>query len=265
MRAHRRTIFRVTGTASASLRVVIEVAVDSATGGETAARAGADRLELCQDLGAGGLTPSLGLFETLRAAVAVPVFVLVRPRPGDFLYDRAEFAAMLRDIGHLRAAGAAGIVTGALLANGHVDRERLRELLAAAAPMPVTFHRAFDVAAEPLAALATLHELGVARVLTSGQAKDAVTGTATIAALVRAAPAGLSVMAGAGVRDTNVRELVAATGVREVHLSATQWLPSGMTFRRPGVPMGAATVVDEFAVRATDGGHVARVVAVLRP
>ncbi len=244
--------------------MIVEVAVDSATGGGAAARGGADRIELCQDLAAGGLTPSLGLLDTVRDSVRIPIVAMVRPRPGDFLYDRAEFATMLRDIGHLRSAGAAGIVTGVLLANGHVDRERLGELLAAAAPLPVTFHRAFDVAAEPLAALATLHELGVARVLTSGQARDAVAGAAAIAACVRAARPGLSVMAGAGVRDTNVRELVAATGVREVHLSATAWQQSGMTFRRADVPMGATAPVDEFALRATDAEHVARVVAALR-
>lgn len=244
--------------------MLVEVAVDSAAGARDAAAAGASRLELCQGLELGGLTPSVGLLEAVKAAVRIPVFVLIRPRAGDFLYDRGEFGIMLRDTLQLRAAGADGIVSGALTADGALDSGRLRELRLATGAAPFTCHRAFDLCADARRAIDTLVDVGVPRVLTSGQAGSALAGGAAIRALVQHAADRLMVMAGAGVRDTNVRELVAATGVREVHLSATAWRPSDMTFRRSGVPMGFSPPADEYVRRATDGAMVARVVAAVR-
>ena len=228
-----------------------------------AAAAGADRLELCQNLREGGLTPSLGLCEAVRAAVHVPVFAMLRPRPGDFLYDEGEFDTMCRDATHLAAAGVDGLVTGALRADGSLDHDRLRILRACAAALPFTCHRAFDLCADADAALATLAALGFARVLTSGQATTALAGVATIRRCLAAARGKVVIMAGAGVRDTNVRALVDATGVAEVHLSATTWTASPMTFRRDGVAMGSGAPADEYARRATDGALVARVLAAL--
>lgn len=242
--------------------IVVEVAVDSLAGARAAVAAGAARLELCQSLGEGGLTPSAGLLERVVQQVTVPVFALIRPRAGDFLYDDDEFATMVADVGAAKAAGSAGIVSGVLTADGHLDRARLRELIAAAAPLPFTCHRAFDVCADPLAALAMLRELGAARVLTSGQQRDAHTGADTIARCVQAAGGQPIVMAGAGIRDHNVAAIVAATGVREVHLGAARVQPSAMRFRRDGVPMGS-TPTGEFELRTTDGAMVARVVAAL--
>jgi copper homeostasis protein len=262
LRAHRRTIVSVSLPANAG--VVVEVAVDDRRGAIAAAAAGADRLELCQSLREGGLSPSAGLVAAVRAAVALPIVAMVRPRAGDFLYETGEFATMLADIAHLRQSGIDGIVTGVLTTNGHVDRDRLQELLAAAAPLPVTFHRAFDLCDDADRALDTLLELGVARLLTSGQAANAPAGAARIASLVQRAAGRLKVIAGAGVRATNVRQLVASTGVREVHLSATTWLPSAMTFVRRDVAMGNSAPVDEYSVRTTDGAQVAQTVAALR-
>lgn len=250
--------------AAANAPIVIEVAIDSVAGARAAAAAGASRLELCQCLEQGGLTPSRGLLDAVKAAVRLPVFVMIRPRPGDFLYDDDEFAVMVRDTTQLRADGADGIVSGALLANGELDRSRLRELRLATGPAPFTCHRAFDLCADAARAIDSLVELGVPRVLTSGQASSAPAGAAALRAIVRHAADRLMVMAGAGVRDANVRDLVAATGVREVHLSATCWQPSRMQFRRPGVPMGSTPPADEYARRLTDGEMVARVVAALR-
>lgn len=246
--------------AAANAPVLVEVAVDSVAGARAAVAAGAQRLELCAALELGGLTPSLGLLAEVRAAVAAPVFAMVRPRGGDFLYDDGEFAAMVRDVAALRAAGAAGIVSGALRADGSLDRERMRELKLATGAAAFTCHRCFDLCADAQAALETLVDLGVPRVLTSGQAASAPAGAAAIRRLVEQARDRVIVMAGAGVRDGNVRELVAASGVREVHLSATSWRPSGMRYRREGVPMGATIAADEYVVRATDGEMVARVV-----
>jgi copper homeostasis protein len=248
----------------ANAPIAIEVAVDSVAGARVAVANGASRLELCAALELGGLTPSLGLLEAVLDAVGVPVFAMVRPRAGDFLYDDGEFLAMRRDAERLAAAGAHGLVSGALTADGAIDTARLRELRAAAPDRPFTCHRAFDLCAEPLAALDALADLGVARVLTSGQAANALAGAAAIRSFVQHAAGRLLVMAGGGVRDANVRGLVAATGVREVHLSAGRWEPSAMAFRRPGVPMGAPPPADEYSRRMTDGSLIARVVAALR-
>ncbi len=249
---------------TANAEVLVEVAVDSVAGALAAAAAGADRLELCQSLCCGGLTPSPGLCEAVRAAVTIPVFAMVRPRSGAFLYESTEFDVMLRDLRHLCSAGVDGVVAGILLPTGHLDEARLRALVTAAAPRPFTCHRAFDLCVNPTAAIETLASLGVARVLTSGQAASAPAGAAAIKAHVLQAGTRLVVMAGAGVRDDNVRTLVATTGVREVHLSAVTWHSSAMTFRRPGVPMGSSAPQDEYAQRGTDGAMVARVVAAVR-
>jgi copper homeostasis protein len=194
----------------------------------------------------------------------LPIVVMIRPRSGDFLYTRTEFAAMLRDVAHLRRAGANGIVAGVLTAAGELDAARMRELIDAAHPLPVTCHRAFDLCADAMAALDALIALGIARVLTSGQAAAAPAGAAAIRSFVQHARSRLVVMAGAGVRDSNVRELVGATGVQEVLLSATAWTDSAMTFRRPGVPMGSSAPMEEYACRTTDGAAIGRVIANLR-
>jgi copper homeostasis protein len=249
---------------TANAEVLVEVAVDSVAGAVAAAASGAKRLELCQSLVEGGLTPSLGLCEAVRAAVKIPVFAMVRPRGGDFLYERSEFEVMRRDLQHLKSAGVDGIVAGVLLASGELDEARMRELVAGAAPLPFTCHRAFDVCADPGRAIETLITVGAARVLTSGQAASAPKGTACIKACVARAAARLVVMAGGGVRDDNVRALVATTGVREVHLSATAWRSSAITFQQQGVPMGTKPPDDEYSLRVTDGSMIARVVAAIQ-
>ena len=247
-----------------SADIGIEIAVDSVTGAIAAERAGAHRIELCQSLHEGGLTPSLGLVEAVVNAVTIPVVAMLRPRGGDFLFDDNEFDTMRRDAAHLRRSGVAGIVTGALTEDGHVDRDRMRRLVEMAEGLAVTCHRAFDLLAEPLAAIDQLCDLSVARVLTSGQARCAITGMNAIRTLQAHAGDRIDIIAGAGVRDDNVAELVRATGVRWVHLSASRWRDSDMQFRRPNVPMGATAPPDEYRLRSTDGALVERVAAALR-
>lgn len=247
---------------TAAKRVCVEVTVDSVDGALAAADGGADRIELCGCLEVGGLTPSPALVVAVRAAVAMPIFAMARPRPGDFAYTTREFAVLMADIAALRKEGIDGIVAGTLRHDGQVDRERLAMLLAETRPLPLTFHRAFDVAKDPHTAFATLLELGVDRLLSSGQAPTAPQGAALLAELVRVAAGRLQVMAGCGVRAANVAALVAATGVPEVHLSASVWRDGPMTFRRPQVPMGTSPHGD-YAVRTTDRDEIARVVAAL--
>ncbi|MCA8978185.1 MAG: copper homeostasis protein CutC [Planctomycetes bacterium] len=249
----------------ANARVVIEVAVDSLAGAVDAAAAGAGRIELCASLLEGGITPSLGLLGAVAAAVSIPVFAMLRPRGGDFLYDDGEFEVMTRDARLLRDHGAAGIVTGILTATGELDANRMARLRECCSPLPMTCHRAFDLSVEPLAALATLSGLGFERVLTSGQAASAALGAPLIAQLVLAAGEAVTVMAGAGVRADNAAEIVSNTGCREIHLSATTWRDSAMTFRREGVPMGIAGPPGEYALRRTDAEMISRVVDAVRP
>ena len=249
--------------APANASVPVEVAVDSVAGAETAARAGAARVELCSALLEGGLTPSIGLLVAVREAVSIPVFVMIRPRGGDFLYSPTEFDVMQRDARLAIDHGADGLVTGVLTATGQLDRERMARLRDVGVERPMTCHRAFDLVADPLTALGELEELAFERVLTSGQAASAPAGRDRIAELVEAAGNGVTVMAGAGVRPENAADLARATRCHELHLSATSWRPSAMRYRRDGVPMGSAAPPDEYTVRQTDTEIVAAVVAAL--
>jgi copper homeostasis protein len=191
------------------------------------------------------------------------VMVMVGPRAGDFAYDAADFAAMRRDVDSLRESGVAGVVFGILQRDGTFDHDRMRELVSLAAPLQVTCHRAIDVAADPLAMLAHLVELGIDRVLTSGASIDALRGADAIARMVRSTSGRTVVMAGGGIRPDNVVDIVARTGVREVHLSATAWLPSPMTFHRTGLTMGTRAA-SEYELRATDAGTIRALAAALR-
>lgn len=197
--------------------VLFESCVDSLDAALASAAGGADRIELCARLDLGGTTPDPALTARCAAALAIPVFAMIRPRGGPFVHDAPELAAMAQEIRRAAAAGADGVVFGVLGADGTVDVEAMRRLIDVARPLPVTCHRAIDAAREPLEALEALLGLGVDRVLTSGGAATAAEGAATIARLVARAGDALTVMAGGGVRAGNVAALVARTGVREVH------------------------------------------------
>jgi copper homeostasis protein len=201
------------------VRVTLEIAVSTPDEAVGAARAGADRLELCAALEVGGVTPSLGVFARVRELVAVPVWVLLRPRPGGFRYTRDEVAAMLCDAAAFLAAGADGLVFGALDEIGNIADETCRRV-ADFAQGCVAFHRAFDFTADPRTALDQLTELGFARVLTSGAKPTAAEGTVALAELVSLAAGRIAVMPGGGVRPDNVARLVRATGCAEVHAAA---------------------------------------------
>lgn len=184
-----------------------------------AARTGARRIELCEQLGLGGVTPSEALLREVLAGSALPVNVLVRPRGGDFVYGEEEVQAMLESIRLCRTLGANGVVVGALTPDGRVDLPVMRRLIAAARPLSVTFHRAFDETADPSAALEQIIALGCDRLLTSGHAPDAFTGREMIGRLVRQAAGRIVVMAGCGVRPANLAAIARDSGVPEYHSS----------------------------------------------
>lgn len=244
--------------------VLLEACVDSLDSALAAERGGAARVELCANLVEGGTTPSLGVISETCAQLAIPAFVIVRPRGGDFAYDAGALRVMWRDIIAARGAGADGVVFGALTPEGAVDVEACRLLLDAAEGIPCTFHRAFDMTRDLDESLDALGELGMARVLTSGGAPTALEGAERIASLVRRAGNGLQVMAGGGVRVSHVRDLVQRTGVREVHARLVRIEESGMRYRRPPLGIARAFTPDEYRWMATDEAAVAELVAELR-
>jgi copper homeostasis protein len=236
--------------------ILIEACVDSVPSALAAEAGGAGRVELCDNLIEGGTTPSAGTIAECRARLRIPVFVIIRPRGGDFLYSDVEYDVMRRDVAHARSLGADGAVLGLLHADGTLDVERTRALVEAARPLPVTFHRAFDVARDPEEALDALIGLGVERVLTSGQAPTAPEGAELIARLVQRAAGRIGILPGCGIDETNVRELVAQTGAREVHVRGTSPVRSRMSFRNPRVSFRAAVDGDDSVLDVTDAVRI---------
>jgi copper homeostasis protein len=242
------------------VRLRYEICVDSVDGTLAAQRAGADRVELCAALFEGGLTPSLGMVETTLAAVTgIGVQVIIRPRAGDFIYGPNELAAMERDVRAVRDAGAPGVVIGALTPAGGVDRPVVERLVRAAGGVSVTFHLAFDLACDPHATLEELIELGVDRVLTSGQEASALEGAPLIAELVRQAGDRIAVMAGGGVNERTAARIVAQTGVRELHFSAFVDEPSPATHRNTRPNLGGTLRRPEYTRQATSADRITAV------
>jgi copper homeostasis protein len=198
--------------------VLLEVCVDSAEGLAAAISGGADRIELCACLAVGGLTPPPGLM-ALAAKAPVPVYAIIRPRAGNFIYDQDNQSAMLADIDAVRAHGLAGVVIGASMPDGRLDISLLTRLNQHAQGLGVTLHRAFDLVPDPVEALEQAVELRVERVLTSGLQRNVIDGLELLADLVARAADRISVMPGSGIRPSNVERLLRETGAREIHSS----------------------------------------------
>lgn len=240
---------------------LLEICCYSLACAVTAQEAGADRIELCSAANEGGLTPSAGVLKGARAQITLPVHPIVRPRGGDFCYRADEFATMLDDITFIRELGFAGLVTGVLNEDGEVDIARMRKIMRAADGMAVTFHRAFDMCASPLKALEELTDLGVARILTSGQQATAEKGISLITELKRQSRAPI-IMAGAGVRLSNL-DLFLAQGIDELHSSVGIHIASPMRYRNTGVSMSSDASADEYARYQVDGNAVAAMKAAM--
>jgi copper homeostasis protein len=241
----------------------LEACVDSTEAAAIAVSAGATRVELCANLVEGGTTPSIGAIERAVVDVAADVMVMIRPRGGDFLYGRREIAIMERDIEAVRDAGAAGVVFGCLTADGDIDRATTRALIQEAAPLSVTFHRAFDLCREPRDALESLIDMGIDRVLTSGQRATAPEGLELIAELVRLAADRIVVMPGVGIDAGNILRVATATRAREFHVYTEKARASTMRFRRREVTMGRAYEPDDRVVLEPDADAVAAMARIL--
>ena len=243
---------------SGAAGVLVEACVDSVESALAAERGGAGRVELCDALFDGGTTPSAGMIAACRERLSIPVFVIIRPRGGGFVYSASELDVMRRDIVAARGLGADGVVIGAMRPDGSVDGAQTRSLVDTAGGLPVTFHRAFDFAPDLGAALEVLLEAGVSRVLSSGGASTAREGAEALAALVRHAAGRLVVMAGGGVREENVRDIIATTGVREVHVRLTRLTRGGGPALREGVKVRKALPPDEASWEETDEARIRR-------
>lgn len=225
---------------------LIEVCVNSVESAIQSQEGGADRVELCDNLFEGGTTPSAGSIALARERLRIKLHVIIRPRGGDFLYSDLEFAIMQRDIESAKTLGADGVVIGLLTADGEIDVVRTRTLTELARPMSVTFHRAFDVARSPLEALETLIDIGMDRILTSGQEESVSEGAELIAKLISQAGDRIIIMPGGGFSERNVARIVAQTGAKEIHVTGFAEVESGMRYRNPRVFMGGTLRPPEY-------------------
>ena len=233
---------------------VLEICVDSLASARAAIRGGADRIELCSALMAGGLTPFEMLLRQIREESDIQVRCLMRPRPGDFLYAPEELAMLRRQILQLKDAGADGFVIGCLTPEGELDRETMMPLIDACDGKGITLHRCIDVSRDPVETYLKAGEMGIDTVLTSGGAASAWLGKEAIARMIalRDAVGGPEVLIGAGVRPSVIRDFrMVIPDSRAFHMSGKMVLESGMRFRREGVPMGLPGL-DEWHIQQTD-------------
>jgi len=247
-----------------SRRVLLEVPVASVEDARAAQEGGADRLELNAALSLGGLTPSLGTLIAVKATIALPVFVMIRPRPGGFAYSEADLQVMQRDADLALQYGADGIVFGILSADGRVDGDRCRCLLRQVGARAAVFHRAFDVTPDPFEALEQLIDLGFRRVMTSGQEETAYIGAALIAALVRRCAGRIEVLPAGGINRFTVTDVVARTGCDQVHASLRTKREDRSVAARPQVSFGGAVKLPEDRYNTTSPEAVAELRGLLR-
>jgi copper homeostasis protein len=220
--------------------VVLEICADSVDSAVAAQCGGAHRVELCSNLLEGGVTPSAGLISTVRRKLAIDLYIMIRPRGGDFCYTAEEFETMEKDVLMAKQLGANGIVVGILQEDGNVDVARTRCLVEMARPLKTTFHRAFDMSRELSKSLEDVIKAGADRVLTSGGEQKAEDGIRTIAKLVKNADQRISLMVGGGITRSNVHRVIKATHVREIHASMRVHVPSPMRHRNERISMGLA-------------------------
>lgn len=240
----------------ANLNVTVEICVDSVESAVAAQAGGAQRVELCDNLMEGGTTPSFGAIEAARELLSIKLHVIIRPRGGDFLYSETEFDIMRRDIVTAKRLGVDGVVIGILDANGDIDTVRTAELTRLARPMTVTFHRAFDVCRDAHKAVDQLAEIGVDRILTSGQEATAVEGLDLLAELVSYAGDRITIMACGNLNERNIHKVITATKASEAHFTAFGEVGSGMLHRNERVFMGGALRPPEYSRAVTDAEKV---------
>ena len=242
----------------------LEICCFSAESAIKAAKAGADRIELCDNYSEGGTSPSYGAVKRTLDQLEIPVNVIVRPRGGDFLYSPFEYEIVKEDVRALKELQANGVVIGFLQPNGDIDLEKTREMVELAGPMEVTFHRAFDMCRNPLKALEQLKDTGITRILTSGARYNVTEGIDLLTELVQNAGDALSIMPGCGVNVHTLPQLIEETHAREYHSASKMFEESRMTYFNPDVSMGGVDTVDEYQQVAVDEDSIKAMVKILK-
>lgn len=240
---------------------ILEVCANSVQSAINAQHAGAQRVELCENLEAGGTTPSYGCIKTVRKELSIKVNILIRPRAGDFLYSKLEFDQFKEDIRIAKDLGADGIVCGVLLPNGRVDIRRTKELVEISKPLPFTFHRAFDFTPDPFEALEDVISTGATCLLTSGQRPKAVDAVQTIRQLVTQANKRIIIMPGSGVNAHTIEKLI-DTGAKEFHMSGAVRIESGMIYRKPELSLSSTPNAD-YKILESSREEIEKVLAIL--
>lgn len=242
----------------------LEICVDSVESAINSQIAGADRVELCDNLIEGGTTPSYGSIASARSNLNIGLHVIIRPRGGDFLYSDLEYDIMRRDVEICGENGVDGIVIGFLRADGTIDIERTARLVESAQPMSVTFHRAFDMCNDPVKGLEDIIAAGTSRVLTSGQKDNVPEGEELIKQLVELAGNRIIIMPGGGITESNIASVCKATNASEFHLTGRMVTESEMIFRRSGISMGGTSEVKEFSRKVADTDKIKRIIKILK-
>ena len=240
--------------------ILIEACVTSAQSALNAEEGGALRVELVDNLIEGGTTPSAGTIFELRKRLSIMLFVMIRPRGGDFCYSELEFEIMKEDVRTARKLGADGVVAGILMPDGNIDFERMGVLRDLAGPLGFTCHRAFDMTVDKFLALEDLISIGVDRVLTSGGKNKAPEGKALITELIGKASNRIVIMPGSGVNEESIVDLREHTGAMEFHVTGRSLFPGKMVFRNPDISMGDNTTVPEYDQWMTDSRRIRRIV-----
>ena len=246
------------------MSVLVEICCGSVEDVVEAERGGANRVELCSALPLGGLTPSAASIFEAKRLTKLPIMVMIRPRWGGFCYSATDFAVMEREIELAGELGADGFVFGCLDGEGLIEEKRTSVLVRRAGNLPSVFHRAFDVTTDPLRALDTLIDLGVTRVLTSGQQRKSLDGAPLIRELIERADDRIEILCGGGVRRENVAELIAKTGCRQVHLSVHRRMLDTSTYANRAISFGADSLPPDDCVDIIDASAVKAVVEVTR-
>lgn len=241
--------------------MLLEVCANSIQSAINAQIAGAHRIELCENLAQGGTTPSFGLISETRKHLTIKLNVLIRPRPGDFLYSDLEFEIIKKDIEKCKELGVDGVVCGILLSNGDIDIDRTKELVELAKPMSFTFHRAFDFTNDPYKALEDIISTGADRILTSGQQPTAIQGIHLIWDLVKTANERISIIPGSGVNADCIDYLI-ETGTQEFHMSGTSQIESKMSFRKLGMTLGNPD--DDYKINESNIDKIELVLEILK-
>ena len=245
------------------MKNILEICVDSIESAINSQLAGADRIELCDNLLEGGTTPSFGMIQSVRSNLDIAVNVIIRPRGGDFLYSDPEFDIMRRDIDLCGESGINGVVIGLLTKDGRIDIERTAKLVEYAKPMSVTFHRAYDMCSNPHQGLEDVIITGADRLLTSGQRNKVTEGLLLVSELVRKASGRIIIMPGSGLDESNIKEVAIKTGAHEFHLTGRKIIDSQMEFRMKGVSMGGHSDVEEFSRKIADVDKIFRIKDIL--